>query len=230
MNKDELLRLHSFSSMNRDALSVEQTCGCFYCRRIFSSSEIKDFVDNGRTALCPFCGIDAVIGESCGFEITDKLLRSMHLAFFESGTGNTVSTPFGNVILLKDGKRRSFRFEALEPTAPYASVDGIYRLCYSYNGNGQKHTFELMLDNSECNGGEDSGEGMTALTADISGGRITLSVINKGNELAVDVKNDRLTVTIPASAASQNLTFGVCYMKKLTSPDSVETWLGADVG
>ena len=47
----------------------------------------------------------------------------MHLAFFESGTGSTVSTPFGEVILLKDGKRRVFNCEAIEPKAPYEYVD-----------------------------------------------------------------------------------------------------------
>lgn len=125
MDKNELYRLHLSSSMHRKALKRKQKCGCFYCERIFSSTDIKDWVDNGETALCPYCGIDSVIGEGCGREITDKLLHSMHLAFFERGTGSTVSTPFGEVILLKDGKRRVFNYEAIESKAPYEYVDRI---------------------------------------------------------------------------------------------------------
>jgi hypothetical protein len=36
-------------------------CGCFFCLRTYPSSEIVDFTDQGKTAFCPHCGIDAVL-------------------------------------------------------------------------------------------------------------------------------------------------------------------------
>ncbi|WP_283119197.1 hypothetical protein [Neisseria elongata] len=34
--------------------------------------------DDGQyTAWCPYCGIDSIIGENCGYEITPKLLAAM---------------------------------------------------------------------------------------------------------------------------------------------------------
>lgn len=35
--------------------------GCFYCITIYGSSEIKEWIDGGQTALCPHCGIDSVL-------------------------------------------------------------------------------------------------------------------------------------------------------------------------
>ena len=41
------------------------------------------FEKNGKkTAWCPFCGIDAVIGDASGYEITEELLKEMNEVFF----------------------------------------------------------------------------------------------------------------------------------------------------
>jgi hypothetical protein len=50
--------------------------------KIFNPAEITEWVDDGDTALCPYCGIDSVIGESSGFPITDKFLKEMHQRWF----------------------------------------------------------------------------------------------------------------------------------------------------
>ena len=34
------------------------------------------------TALCPYCGIDSIIGESSGYPITAEFLKSMHERWF----------------------------------------------------------------------------------------------------------------------------------------------------
>lgn len=41
--------------------SIPAFCGCYYCCRTFSASEIKEWTDRGETALCPKCGIDSVV-------------------------------------------------------------------------------------------------------------------------------------------------------------------------
>ena len=73
---------HKFSSHHRALLERDSRCGCFYCVRIFSPSEIVDWLEEEGTAQCPYCGIDSVIGESCGYPITEEFLRSMHDYWF----------------------------------------------------------------------------------------------------------------------------------------------------
>lgn len=57
-------------------------CGCFYCLQIFNGHEIVEWVDDGLTALCPFCGIDSVISEYERYTITpEELARRRIIAF-----------------------------------------------------------------------------------------------------------------------------------------------------
>ena len=84
LSENELQRINEFGINNMDSLEKEQKCGCFFCGKIFNSSEITECVEDegGDTAVCPFCKIDSVIGESCGYEITDELLKEMHEYWF----------------------------------------------------------------------------------------------------------------------------------------------------
>lgn len=62
-------------------------CGCFYCCGEFEPCEIREWVDEGedglgRTALCPRCGVDAVIGSASGYPITQEFLARMRASWF----------------------------------------------------------------------------------------------------------------------------------------------------
>jgi hypothetical protein len=76
------LEAHRFSSRLRKELETDQICGCFHCLKIFSPAEITEWIDDDDTALCPYCGIDSVLGVSSGFPITDKFLKEMHKGWF----------------------------------------------------------------------------------------------------------------------------------------------------
>ena len=83
LSENELQKINELSVDNMALLEEEQKCGCFYCGRIFDSSEITECIeDEGESAVCPFCGIDAVIGEKGGYEITPELLKEMHDYWF----------------------------------------------------------------------------------------------------------------------------------------------------
>jgi len=74
---------HEFSMNNRDSLRKDRRCGCFYCGRIFDPAEIEERVaDTSGTAVCPYCGIDSVIGAYTGFPITQDFLRQMRDYWF----------------------------------------------------------------------------------------------------------------------------------------------------
>lgn len=58
---------------NKNALSLAIDCACYACVKVFPTSEIKDWTDNWdfrlktespqheHTAVCPYCGIDAIL-------------------------------------------------------------------------------------------------------------------------------------------------------------------------
>jgi len=48
---------------NYKQIFESEICGCFFCIRIYSKNEIVEWVDDGQTALCPYCEIDSVIGD-----------------------------------------------------------------------------------------------------------------------------------------------------------------------
>ena len=61
-------------------------CGCFFCRHIFSARDVQEWIDeDGITALCPECGMDAVIGDASGYTVDKNLMKEMNLAFFGVG-------------------------------------------------------------------------------------------------------------------------------------------------
>lgn len=81
------LDAHRHSIRHYDEVCQSDTCGCFYCCRIFSPVEISEWVDDGdtdsaKTALCPYCGIDSVIGSAAGYPIDASFLREMRKHWF----------------------------------------------------------------------------------------------------------------------------------------------------
>ncbi len=81
----DYVKAHLYSGANRDYLSKDKKCGCFYCLKIFDPKEIIDwcyYVSDEDTAICPYCGIDSIIGESSGFPITEEFLKKMHNYWF----------------------------------------------------------------------------------------------------------------------------------------------------
>jgi uncharacterized protein YjbI with pentapeptide repeats len=79
---NECKHAHRYSSRNREQIARSSICGCFTCRRIYPSEKIQEWIDEWNrssiTALCPYCGIDTVIGSASGFPITDLFLDKMY--------------------------------------------------------------------------------------------------------------------------------------------------------
>ena len=78
---------HEFCGNHKMQLMNDKKCGCFYCLKIFTPVEITKWLgeeegDPLGTALCPYCGIDSVIGESCGYPITQEFLKKMRDYWF----------------------------------------------------------------------------------------------------------------------------------------------------
>ena len=52
---------HELSSYHREALEAAGEARCFYCFASILFSDIRHWVDAGQTAICPKCGIDALL-------------------------------------------------------------------------------------------------------------------------------------------------------------------------
>lgn len=74
---------HDHSSKNKAELEESTQCGCFYCLAIFDPLEIEEWIDNEKTAFCPKCHIDSVIGDKSGFPIIIEFLEKMHKYWFK---------------------------------------------------------------------------------------------------------------------------------------------------
>lgn len=73
---------HDHCSNHRDEVLQSELCGCFYCGKTFPPNDIVDWTDDGRTAFCPKCGIDSVIGSVAGVSLTKEFLDEVNRYWF----------------------------------------------------------------------------------------------------------------------------------------------------
>jgi len=77
-----LQEAHVHSRLNLTEVLASELCGCFYCGSLFKPAKIKEWVDAGQTAVCPRCGIDAVIGDDSGVSLSPEFLAKMEEYWF----------------------------------------------------------------------------------------------------------------------------------------------------
>ena len=77
---------HAHSIRHRAEVLASSACGCFYCCATFSPNTITGWADSetgeGQTALCPRCGVDSVLGDRSGFELSPEFLAKMKRYWF----------------------------------------------------------------------------------------------------------------------------------------------------
>jgi len=88
---------HKHCFNNKEEITKSDACGCFYCREIFAPSEIKEWIINEKypketTAQCPYCMIDAVIGNASGINLSNEFLIAMYERYFNTDSkGNKIN-------------------------------------------------------------------------------------------------------------------------------------------
>ncbi len=86
MPEPDHIAAHIHSIHNREQLLASDTCGCFYCLKVFAPDVITDWIDEPgfeiQTAQCPYCEIDSVVGSASGFPITREFLACMRRHWF----------------------------------------------------------------------------------------------------------------------------------------------------
>jgi hypothetical protein len=82
----ELNAFYSHSIRNEESILKSNLFGCFHCISILAATDIKlsEMMvekDGVKTAICPICGIDSVLGDA-SVEITAELLEKMNGLYF----------------------------------------------------------------------------------------------------------------------------------------------------
>ena len=82
----ELNVFYSLSIRNEESILKSDFCGCFHCISILAATDVKssDMVvekDGFKTAICPICGIDSVIGDA-SVGISAELLEALNEYYF----------------------------------------------------------------------------------------------------------------------------------------------------
>ena len=83
---DALKAVYSHSIRNEESILKSDFCGCFHCISIFPVADVKSSAmmvekDGCKTAICPICGIDSVLGDA-SVEISAEILEMMNEYYF----------------------------------------------------------------------------------------------------------------------------------------------------
>lgn len=85
-SRSSLKLAHSYSVFHRVAVEDSSECACFSCLKSFASSQIVEWVDEGTTALCPYCQLDSVLPDTCPFPLSYRFLEEMNNYYFKTYT------------------------------------------------------------------------------------------------------------------------------------------------
>jgi hypothetical protein len=55
------MNMYDYITNNYESLNVASLCVCCDCLYKYSPNKIRDWCDNGKTAICPYCWNDTVL-------------------------------------------------------------------------------------------------------------------------------------------------------------------------
>jgi len=80
----KFLEIRKHASNNDIEILRSVNCSCFFCRQTYSARKVNDWItdERGVTAICPECGMDAVIGDASGYALGHEDLKELNLASY----------------------------------------------------------------------------------------------------------------------------------------------------
>ncbi|MDE5882080.1 MAG: hypothetical protein K2H60_10150 [Muribaculaceae bacterium] len=82
MEKDHVKDAYLHTIHNREEINASNMVYCASCRTFAHPSEVTEFVDEGKTGICPYCGINALVGNACELKLSDNVLNELHHMYF----------------------------------------------------------------------------------------------------------------------------------------------------
>lgn len=83
LTTEQIEAAYAHTIRNRAELLKSHNCCCIDCRHIFPSEEVVDWIDDGQTAMCPYCDTDAVIGDASRYQFTEDFINPLHNEYFD---------------------------------------------------------------------------------------------------------------------------------------------------
>ena len=77
-----LTEAYLHASDHRREMEAGRLAGCFHCLEIFPAGQVVDWLDGGRTAVCPRCGKDSVLSDRFGAPLKRPFLARMQARWF----------------------------------------------------------------------------------------------------------------------------------------------------
>jgi len=65
-----------------EEIMASRFVGCIYCLMIYAPKSVVEWTDEGTTAICPICGVDAVIPMSLE-RVNSEFLKDMRKHWFD---------------------------------------------------------------------------------------------------------------------------------------------------
>ena len=61
MTRERIEQAIKFATSNKKALQESSQAGCYYCKKIYDSSEVVECREQEETALCPKCAVELTV-------------------------------------------------------------------------------------------------------------------------------------------------------------------------
>lgn len=90
MDALEAQRYRAAAFANRESISKSSTCVCYHCLCRFSANAVDNWIEDIKddTAICPACGIDSVLGDATGLDLSDAVILQVSKKSFGVGDNN----------------------------------------------------------------------------------------------------------------------------------------------
>ena len=85
LSEKEMESYYSRTHGNDREILNSDTCSCLFCRQTYSARDVSDWVSNddgSLNAICPICGMEAVVGDKKKDRISHEDLKQLNLRFF----------------------------------------------------------------------------------------------------------------------------------------------------
>lgn len=77
-----LQKLQAYATYNKNLVAKAEQCHCFRCGTTVESRKVEQYADEGQTALCPNCGVAALLPDSIEEALDERILSEMHEYWF----------------------------------------------------------------------------------------------------------------------------------------------------
>ena len=77
-----LEKLYAYHHANREAISRSRRCHCFHCRKTMEPQDIREYAEDNKTTLCPYCSFDAILPDAIDEPLDETVIRDMHDYWF----------------------------------------------------------------------------------------------------------------------------------------------------